>query len=113
VSDIPPRVRPEDFDALTAAMERCEATAIRVAKTRRQLKLDESKEMAALRAENATLKSRIRMALKWLDVAQQKVNDNPTNGPGAPSVPGLFELRNGLAALRPTSTRTGQPRSRR
>jgi len=62
VSDIPPRVRPEDFDALTAAMERCEATALRVAETRKRLKLDESEEVAKLRARLADREARIRAA---------------------------------------------------
>jgi multidrug resistance efflux pump len=65
-SDIPPRVRPEDFDALTAAMERCEASAIRVAETRKRLRLDETEEVRRLRAEVADLKRRVRIAREAL-----------------------------------------------
>lgn len=66
MSDIPPRVRPEDFDALTAAMERCEATALRVAETRKRLKLDEDEKTKRLRAEIADLRRRLRQTKMML-----------------------------------------------
>lgn len=43
---------------------------------------------------------RIELALELLDRAERLVNDNPANGPGAPHVPGLRELREAMGVLR-------------
>jgi hypothetical protein len=46
------------------------------------------------------LRRRIDTALRMLELAERKVSDNPSNGPGCPDVPGLLELRTAMLVLR-------------